>query len=1279
MGPNGAGKSTALKILSGQTNASYGQVFLFGEDIEENTAFLRENVGVCPQENILWDRMSAIEHVWFYGRLKGMSSRGLTAIARSTLTQFMLDDSIHKLSSQMSGGMKRRLMICNSLITNPKLLVMDEITAGLDPLTKHRVWEKIKSLRNDRIILLTTHNMEEADFLGDEIVILYGGRIRAFGNSLFLKNRFGAGYQVKVVTSSSFTTVVVDNVRKLLPAATIVSQEAGAITISLPRRALASFPKFFHWLESQRIPGSNAENSEEDLALKGWSFSNSTLEEVFLRLCSDEKSVNKGISEAGPQLCALCNERYSESVTVYTKQGIAVIAENLLCHRCATGEEQETLFGDLDKVTKEMEDEKNGESNLSNTKKIRSSIPEYNHEKVHPSFNRVPFMTLTYRQIRGVILKNLSLSLVQKWSIIVRLFILIILSLLNIPFSLSGLGGGGILCAQGYKSISGSCTIGVTYDNNEHLTFQRSDGVQKWLMQYPYYSSDPKVWQVMYSDSSLSGSTDFSELYNVFGQEIYYAQSLQSIFVKFGGGTNAPATDVDSFIEERESQLLNFLTVKTSFIGENNCSSSWIPAERVVSMNSTDSLFDILTPIVVEINEMNFASRSFDFTFHHVGASTMENFTRFNYLNVWRDSFISGTGERDICQQIYWMDLDVDELLLEISHLFTYLIARKSNPDARISAAIVKLPILEYPSVVASVSSTSKVVASVLCVFLTTFFFNDHVNRQVYEKSDDLFFLIKVSGMHPWIYWLANYVHDFFFNIVVSLIYFICRYVTNYPVHQGASKGFLVLCLFLGAHTMACFVAFFTIFFKRSFPARMLAFLLIFALAGLSPAFISNSFPSWLEKLLTFIPPIAFSRSIGLTFSFAPYSFDHTLTLLSMAFISPLFLLVGVLRVDSGARFYLFRKLCSRSKRERSASVTNSFISVVEDNVDVKVPIELRTLPYSNAPIKIDHLSKKYKGASKWSLKDLTVNVDYGECFGLLGPNGAGKSTALNILCGYLWPSNGTVKILEHDLLSEAQEISGMMGVCPQFDKSWDDLTVRQHFLFFARIKGIDPSLERGLAQKTAEMVSLDGDVMHQKASTLSGGNRRRISIAISLIGDPTIWLIDEPTSSLSPEIRRMIWEVIDNQKKAGRAIILTTHSMDEADALCSRIGIMVRGSMKTCGTPTFLKEKYGEGYYFTLTFDQKITKSLIDESLALVRKNFCSSAVYLENIESEKFATFLFPKGSTSTTDVLRVFEIMEGKQGEFKKVHHIAEWGISQATLEDIFIKTVETENQS
>jgi len=291
-----------------------------------------------------------------------------------------------------------------------------------------------------------------------------------------------------------------------------------------------------------------------------------------------------------------------------------------------------------------------------------------------------------------------------------------------------------------------------------------------------------------------------------------------------------------------------------------------------------------------------------------------------------------------------------------------------------------------------------------------------------------------------------------------------------------------------------------------------------------------------------------------------------------------------------------------------------------------------------------------------------------GECFGLLGPNGAGKTTLISALSGTTELTGGTGTICGMDVKTEMRKINTVLGVCPQFDIVWDDLTVAEHLLLYARIKGVEK--EKASVRRVAEAVKLDGDAFNTRASHLSGGMRRRLSLAIALIANPRVLFLDEPSTGLDPETRQSLWTIVSRLRK-NRCIVLTTHSMEGADALSQRIGIMATGYLRCLGTPLHLKNKHGKGYQLTVTLEEadsalmKERRKLFEE---LVRNEVSGGAIVQEAFKGDRVLCFQLPKEGL---DIGRVFEAVQ--ESKLKK-YGISEWSIAQTSLNEVFLRIVE-----
>lgn len=203
LGPNGAGKTTTISCLTGISPVTDGDALIYGYSVRSSVemANIRKIIGVCPQFDILWDSLSGEEHLHLFAKIKGLPPATIKAVAEKALAEVKLTRSAKQRAGSYSGGMKRRVSVAVALIGDPKFVIFDEPTTGMDPITRRHVWDVIEEAKKGRSIVLTTHSMEEADVLSDRIGIVAKGRLRCIGTSIRLKSRFGTGF----IANVSFT------------------------------------------------------------------------------------------------------------------------------------------------------------------------------------------------------------------------------------------------------------------------------------------------------------------------------------------------------------------------------------------------------------------------------------------------------------------------------------------------------------------------------------------------------------------------------------------------------------------------------------------------------------------------------------------------------------------------------------------------------------------------------------------------------------------------------------------------------------------------------------------------------------------------------------------------------------------------------------------------------------------------------------------------------------------------------------------------------------------
>jgi len=286
--------------------------------------------------------------------------------------------------------------------------------------------------------------------------------------------------------------------------------------------------------------------------------------------------------------------------------------------------------------------------------------------------------------------------------------------------------------------------------------------------------------------------------------------------------------------------------------------------------------------------------------------------------------------------------------------------------------------------------------------------------------------------------------------------------------------------------------------------------------------------------------------------------------------------------------------------------------------------------------------------------------VDRGECFGFLGPNGAGKTTTLNVVSGYVMPTSGTVYVRKKDVRTEIDDVHLMSGVCAQENLVWESLTGREHLRFYGRLKSLTGAALEDEVSFRLKQVDLF-TAANKKAGEYSGGMKRRLCCACSLIGSPKVIVPDEPSTGLDPKARRDLWAVLKTASKTS-SMLLTTHSMEEAENLCTRIGIFTCGDLQCLGTPTDLKSRMGDGFLVSLTTgadEEAVAEEFMKEAVGESNAHRLNHLNGISNYEVKKNSMELSTLLSKMVNDAPK---------------SKINDWGVSNATLEQVFIRMTE-----
>ncbi|XP_041362406.1 phospholipid-transporting ATPase ABCA3-like [Gigantopelta aegis] len=300
----------------------------------------------------------------------------------------------------------------------------------------------------------------------------------------------------------------------------------------------------------------------------------------------------------------------------------------------------------------------------------------------------------------------------------------------------------------------------------------------------------------------------------------------------------------------------------------------------------------------------------------------------------------------------------------------------------------------------------------------------------------------------------------------------------------------------------------------------------------------------------------------------------------------------------------------------------------------------------------------------------ISVGIPQGECFGLLGINGAGKTTTFKMLTGDELMSNGEVYIDQCSVKTNIREVQRKLGYCPQFDALIGELTGREMLTMFARLRGV---VEGKISHMVKNLINalLLTEHADKLSKTYSGGNKRKLSTAIALIGYPPIILLDEPTTGMDPVAKRLLWDALAAVRDSGKTLVLTSHSMEECEALCTRLAIMVNGQFKCLGSPQHLKNKFGEGY----TLIVKVASTDVDPDpdlqplMTFIEEQFAGSV--LKDVHQSMLHYHI--------TDVRLTWAQLFGIMERAKETYSIEDYLVGQTTLEQVFINFARSQVES
>ena len=501
----------------------------------------------------------------------------------------------------------------------------------------------------------------------------------------------------------------------------------------------------------------------------------------------------------------------------------------------------------------------------------------------------------------------------------------------------------------------------------------------------------------------------------------------------------------------------------------------------------------------------------------------------------------------------------------------------------------------------------------------------------VKEKVNNSKHLMRVSGINIASYWLVNYIFElikyYFTTGICVLLLYAFGYYKNY---------LYILYLCYGPATVSVTYILSFIFESESNAQNGIILLnfLVGALGSVCVLLIRSLenvkiIGKVLQYILAFLPSFSFDFGYCLLLNrIMIYQTDYPIIwrdFKDKEIIKHFNLLISmIVYLSAESVLYTLILVVIESLAYKSRPVGENLL--MNEINDSKVIKEIERANDENEEkikqysVRIKNLKKIYSmGINKeplTAIKNINFCVEPGECFGLLGLNGAGKTTTFKCITQELSPDNGKIYINGKDMRNNFEELSSLFGYCPQFDAIFEFLTVYENLKFYAQIKGIKHEYLDTVINAMISEMSLS-EFINKRAGRLSGGNKRKLSVAISFLCSPPIVLLDEPSTGMDPEARRFMWSVIHKISTKGKkaSVIMTTHSMEEAETLCKRMAILVKGEFVCMGKADEIKEKYGYGFEIEVRIrplsEQNFEKIL--EKYNILDKNM---KVNTENIE---------------------------------------------------------------
>ncbi|XP_052658130.1 retinal-specific phospholipid-transporting ATPase ABCA4 isoform X5 [Harpia harpyja] len=1278
LGHNGAGKTTTMSILTGLFPPTSGTVLIGGLDIQTHMDSIRHRLGMCPQYNILFNHLTVAEHILFYSQLKGRSRDEAEQELETMLEDMGLTHKRNEEAQNLSGGMQRKLSVAIAFVGEAKVVVLDEPTSGVDPYSRRSIWDLLLKYRSGRTIILSTHHMDEADILGDRVAIISQGKLFCSGSPVFLKNCFGSGFYLTLVRKMKNTRIgratslcscgsqcscscsscarsdkegapeqeldgdlneLAEVIHHHIPEAKLIESIGQELIYLLPNKHFKqrSYASLFRELEE----------TLDDLGLSSFGVSDTPLEEVFLKVTAE---ADPGMQKAGDT-----QENGSTLGKTFTENKPA---EQTALKTNDTSRMPVGVAGD--------QNEGKGSRQYTGFQLVHQQIKALLIKRFHHA-------SRSHKDFLAQIVLPASFVLLS-----------LILTVIIPPF-------GQYPALTLHPWIYGQQ---FTFFSNERpgseqmvsLTdaFLNKPGFGNRCMKnqlLPNYPCNnmPTAWNIPAVHPNLS-SLLLSQKWSPENPSPSCKCSTHKKLTMLpecpaGAGGLPPPQRVQhstEILQDLTHRNISDFLVKTypTLIKGSLKSKYWVNEQRYGGISIGGRLPVLHVSGDQVVNFLSDLGRMMNVTGGKTSLAAAKEISNFLKYMETEDNIKVWFNNKGWHAMVSFLNVANNAILR------ANLRTGQDPEEYGITAVNHPLNLTkEQLSEVTVLTTSVDAVVAICVIFAMSFIPASFVLYLIQERVTKAKHLQFVSGVSPAIYWLTNFMWDIV-NYALSAGMVVVIFAgfnkkaytspTNLPVLVALLLlyGWAVIPMMYPASSFfsvpsTAYVALSCINLFVGLNSSAITFIL--ELFENNPSLLK--FNKTLKNVLIVFPHFCLGRGLidlamnqAVTEVYARFGEEHVSNPFQWDFVGKNLVAMAI----QGVAFFILNLLTQHRLFSTRWFAETAMSPIIGEDEDVAEERKRIMNGGSKTDIlELQELTKIYAGRHKPAVDRLCVGIRPGECFGLLGVNGAGKTTTFKMLTGDTDVTFGDAVVAGNSILTHNSNVHQNMGYCPQFDAIDDLLTGREHLYLYARLRGVPAEEIKRVAEWGIQKLGLPMYADHL-AGTYSGGNKRKLSTAIALIGCPPLVLLDEPTTGMDPQSRRLLWDSIVSVLRDGRAVVLTSHSMEECEALCTRLAIMVKGTFKCLGTIQQLKYKFGDGYIVTLKIKAPKSGLPPDPTPAehFIRMNFPGS------LQREKHYNML--QYQICSSSLAKIFRLIISN----KENLHIEEYSVSQTTLDQVFV---------